>query len=216
MLRTLRHTTPAKQLVKFWIGVNAVGFAIATPLSLLVALSDDYFQALYTVGLIIGAIVGPLQAWVIKHQLPRLKTWQWTLANIVGSYLGAWRGLFVVGSFAMLFRSFNSFAGLEGITAILFIVGCYGAVIGTLVGIAQIFSLPSQAQNVQQWWTANFIGRSLGWLSAGLVGWLLAEAIPNLEEPFSLMLGAPLGAIGGAVYGLATAKAMLNLNPTKS
>ncbi|MEM9486705.1 MAG: hypothetical protein AAGA83_23785 [Cyanobacteria bacterium P01_F01_bin.116] len=214
MSPTLRHTTPTKQLTKLWIGVNVVGFAIATPLSLLMTLTEDYLQALYTAGLIIGSIVGPLQAWVLKHQLPRLRTWQWTLANIVGSYLGSWAGLFMVGSIAMMFRSFNSFTGLDGITALLLTLGIYGAVIGIFVGVAQIFSLPSQAQNVRQWWTANFTGRSLGWLSAGLSGWFLSEAIPNLDEPFSLMLGAPLGAIGGAVYALATAKAMLKLNST--
>lgn len=212
MSPTLRHTTPTQQLVKFWIGMNVVGFAIATPLSLFMTLAEDYLQALYTAGLIVGAIVGPLQAWVIKHQLPRLKTWQWTFANIVGSYLGSWAGLFVVGGIAMMVPSLGSFSRLEGMLPLLLTVSIYGAVIGILVGVAQICSLPSQAQNVRQWWTANFIGRSLGWLSAGLSGWLLSEIIPNLDGP-SLIWGAPLGAIGGAVYALATAKAMINLNP---
>lgn len=215
MSPTLRHVTPARQLVKFWIGANAAGFAIATPLSFFMTLTEDYLQSLYTAGLIIGATVGPLQAWVIKYQLPHLKTWQWTLANIVGSYLGSWAGLFLVGTLAVMLGSFDIFEGLEGIATLIFTVGIYGAVIGMLVGVAQIFSLPSQAQNVRQWWTANFLGRSLGWLSAGILGWLLTEVIPTMDEP-SLFLGAPLGAIGGAVYALATAKAMLNLNPSKS
>ena len=83
-----------------------------------------------------------------------------------------------------------------------------------VLGVAQIFSLPSQAQNVRYWWTANAVGRSLGWLSASLLTWILSNAMDNfLDAHISWYI--LLGAVGGAVYAGMTVKALFNLNPNQ-
>lgn len=207
--------TSSHKLLGLWLGVNVLGFAIATPLSFLTTLSHQYFEALYLVGLIIGGVIGPLQAWVIQRQLPRLRIWQWTLANILGSYIGSWLGLFVVGLLTLIIQSMNNVFQPEGIVGLVLGIGGYGLVIGMVLGVAQIFSLPSQAQNLRQWWMANAVGRTLGWLSAGLLGWILSNAIDSFPDAL-ISWGVLLGAMGGVVYAGVTVKALFNLNPNQS
>lgn len=210
----LRRHPSSKELLGLWFGANVLGFAIATPLSFLTTLSYQYFEALYIAGLIIGAVVGPLQAWVIQRQLPRLRLWQWTLANIVGSYIGSWVGLFAVGLLTFMAYSISNAFQPDGMVGVLLGIGSYGLVIGMVLGVAQIFSLPSQAQNVRYWWTANAVGRSLGWLSASLLTWILSNAMDNfLDAHISWYI--LLGAVGGAVYAGMTVKALFNLNPNQ-
>ncbi len=210
----LRRHSSSKELLGLWFGANVLGFAIATPLSFLTTLSYQYFEALYIAGLIIGAVVGPLQAWVIQRQLPRLRLWQWTLANIVGSYIGSWVGLFAVGLLTFMAYSISNAVQPDGMVGVVLGISSYGLVIGMVLGVAQIFSLPSQAQNVRYWWTANAVGRSLGWLSAALLTWILSNAMDNfLDAHISWYI--LLGAVGGAVYAGMTVKALFNLNPNQ-
>jgi len=210
-----QRQTSSRELLGLWFGANVVGVAIATPLSFLTTLSYQYFEALYIAGLIIGTVVGPLQAWVIQRQLPRLKLWQWTLANIVGSYIGSWVGLFAVGLLTFMTYSMNNAFQPEGMAGVVFSIGSYGLVIGMVLGVAQIVSLPSQAQNVRYWWTANALGRALGWLSACLLGWILSNAIDSFLNA-RISWCVLLGAVGGAVYAGVTVKALFNLNPHQS
>ncbi len=199
-----------QKLLWLWLGANVLGFAIATPLSFLMNLSAQTFEALYFAGLIVGAIVGSLQALIIKRQLPKLKSWQWILANIFGSYLGAWSGLFVIGIVWMM-PPFARLLQFGGVFSLVITIAIYGAVIGAFVGAAQLFSLRQHTENLRQWWLANFLGRTLGWISASIVGWLITQAIDT--KTFLVTWGALLGALGGAVYAGFTAKALLNLTP---
>ncbi|EKV03103.1 hypothetical protein Lepto7375DRAFT_5379 [Leptolyngbya sp. PCC 7375] len=208
----LRANQKANQkTVWLWLGANVLGFAIATPLSFLMNVSAQYFEALYIAGLIVGAVVGPLQALVMQRLLPRLKIWQWVIANIFGSYLGSWVGLLVFGLIVMLLQFFNNLPDPGDVVTLVLTIAIYSAVIGMCVSIAQLYSLPSQVQNARQWWIANFLGRILGWVSASLVGWFVF-AITGTEN-FLVVWGALLGAVGGAVYAGVTTKALLNLQP---
>lgn len=195
---TLKLAT--RKLAWQWLGANVLGFAIATPLS--------FITTLYIAGLIVGATVGPLQALVIQSQLPRLRLWQWVLANIVGSYVGAWAGFLMLSMILAMLPLFNA-PSLENMSVVLISTALYGAIIGMIVGIAQIFSFPAQAQNIAQWWTANLMGRTLGWLSASLLGWGIFAV--TKADNFLMIWGPLLGAAGGAVYALATTKALLKL-----
>ena len=210
----LPETTKSSNLLGLWLGVNIVGFAIATPLSLLMTLSTRYFETLYIAGFIVGAIIGPLQALVIKRQVPKLKSWQWILANIFGSYLGSWAGLLGFGAVILVAQSFNSSATLDSLLGKVFTFATYGATVGVFASAAQLSTLRDHTQGLRQWWIANFLGRTLGWLCAGLLGWTISSAASTTTDPkFLVILGAPLGAIGGAIYAGATVKALLNFKP---
>ncbi len=196
-----------------WYGANIFGFAIATPLSFIANLTAQNFEALYVAGLIVGAIVGSLQAIVIQRLLPRLKIWQWVLANILGSYLGSWAGLLVFGMIIMVIQWGKHLPDPGNLITLILTITVYSAVLGMVVSIAQIVSLPRQTENIRQWWIANFLGRILGWVSASLLGWVLF-AITSADN-FLMIWGALLGAVGGAVYAVITAKALLQLAPKR-
>ena len=211
----------SKHFLWLWVGANTLGFAIATSLTLFVQASTDNLKGLYVAGLIVGAIVGPLQACVIKRQVPHLKRWQWILASIVGSYLGAWVGLLVWGLglwlamlVAQLLGHSSAFPG--NIVFTLLTVSVYGAVIGGVVSSAQLLSLRSHTQKLRQWWMANVLGRTLGWVSGGIVGWLIAETTDLFVENLFVVWGVLFGAVGGAIYASVTAKALLKLKSIKS
>jgi hypothetical protein len=203
-----------KTLLWQWLGVNVLGFAIATPLSFMANLSAQYFEALYVAGVIVGAVVGPLQAIVIRRLLPRLKIWQWVLANILGSYLGSWVGLLFFGMIVMLIQWVKRLPDPGNLVTLILTITIYSSIIGMVVSIAQVLSLPSQAQHVRQWWIANFLGRILGWVSASLLGWILFSITG--AENFLVIWGSLLGAVGGAVYAAITGKALLKLAPNNS
>ena len=211
----LTETTTSSNLLAVWLGFKVLGFAIATPLSFLMALSSRYFETLYIAGFIVGAIIGPLQAFVIKRQVPKLKSWQWILANIFGSYLGSWAGLLGFGTVILLAESFNN-SILDGTIGKMLTFATYGAVIGLCVSAAQLSTLRDHTQGLRQWWIANFLGRTLGWLCAGLLGWTISSSASTTDPRFLIILGAPLGAVGGAIYATATAKALLNFKPKSS
>lgn len=202
-----------QKLLRLWIGANTLGFAIATPLSFLANISAQYFEALYIAGLIIGAVVGPLQAIVLKQRLPKLKIWQWVLANILGSYLGSWSGLLVLGMIAVNIESFEQLAGLNSSISFIVTIAIYGSTIGVIVGAAQLLSLQNHTQNLRQWWLASFLGRLLGWLMAATLGWIISSITDIFATAFFSTWGILLGAVGGATYGRVTAKALLRLKP---
>ena len=207
-----------KKLLWLWVGANGLGFAIATPLSFLLTLSTATFEALSIAGFIVGAITGPLQALVLKRQLPRLKTWQWVLANIIGSYVGSWIGLFVFGLVYALVQSINGWSSIFNVTPwlpIMLTFALYGAVIGIVVGAAQLVSLRQYVQKLRPWWVANFLGRTLGWVSASILGLMLSETFGSATT-FLVTWGILLGAMGGTVYAVITAQAMLDLKPRTS
>lgn len=206
-----------KKLLWLWVGANGLGFAIATPLSFLFTLSTAPFATLSVAGFIVGAITGPLQALILKRQLPKLKTWQWVLANIIGSYVGSWSGLFVFGLAYVLVQSINGWSSIFSVISwipIMLTFALYGAVIGIVVGAAQLVSLRQHTQKLRPWWVANFLGRTLGWVSASMLGLMLSETFGSAS--FLFTWGILLGAVGGTVYAVTTAQALLDLKPTTS
>ncbi|MEO0456895.1 MAG: hypothetical protein AAF152_09965 [Cyanobacteria bacterium P01_A01_bin.114] len=210
----LSPTPSSKQLILLWVGMNTLGFAIATPLSLIRQLSALYFFGpLFLAGLIVGAVVGPLQAVCLRQTFPKIKPWQWIAANILGSYVGSWLGLFANGGLLAigpaLFNSwFRSGGALQFGPLIVFAV--YGLVIGLFVGLGQVLVLRNHAQGLRQWWLANLLGRALGWFSGGALGWVLSQYY-ELSGLSLLAWSILLGALGGGVYAGVTAKALLNL-----
>ena len=209
-LQCTSRNTSKQGLVWLWLVANVLGFAIATPLSFLMNLSTQNFESLFVAGLIVGAIVGPLQAWVLKRQLPKLKAWQWIIANILGSYIGSWGGLLTLGILFILLESVVITLG--DVTSWLLIMAIYGMSIGSIVSAAQLVSLRRCTQHMWPWWVASCFGRTLGWLSAGTVGWVIVAVMPETDT-FLVTWGILLGAIGGAVYALVTAKALLDFQP---
>ena len=93
----------------------------------------------------------------------------------------------------------------------------FGAMLGVGVGLGQVIVLSRQVCGRRRWWLANIVGRSLGWLSAVLVGQLLTTS--QLVNPLDSNLGPSVlalllcGCIGGLVYGGVTAWALPTLMP---
>ena len=192
--------------VWFWLVVNTLGFAIA--IALLVLLGFQFSgRELFLAGLVISAIVGPLQAIVLRQKILRLRIWQWVLVSILGSYLGVFLGLvatFLLSTFGLLILVLIPFAEI--------LVGTLlGAIVGVCVGLGQVLVLARQVRGLRWWWVANVLGRSLGWLSAQLL-WQLVKAETVIMVPPNSIRDLPIvllcGAVGGLVYGGVTARAL--------
>ena len=201
-------------IIGSWLVVNTVGFAIATALMASVFWFPSVFErpqasVSHVSGFVVGVILGPLQAIVLRRKVPKLKGWQWMLAGILGSYLGVGLGwsvilwmIYVV--LAVLNLSFHELAGGFVFLAI------FGAAVGACVGLVQVLVLGKRVRGRRRWWVASVIGRSLGWLSAQLVWQLWGSQPPSDVQLVEFLI---YGAIGGLVYGVVTAQALPHLNP---
>ncbi|MEM9505882.1 MAG: hypothetical protein AAGA01_18230, partial [Cyanobacteria bacterium P01_E01_bin.43] len=89
--------------------------------------------------------------------------------------------------------------------------GILGAILGVSVGLGQVLVLARQVRGLRRWWWANLAGRSLGWLSAVLVGLLFIHLDINLGDSSIALLIC--GGIGGLIYGGVTALALPSLTP---
>ncbi|MEL6398810.1 MAG: hypothetical protein AAFR26_06955 [Cyanobacteria bacterium J06626_4] len=197
----------SRQLFGSWLRANTLGFAIAGTVLFLIGLLVS-LSAVFAAGFFVGAIVGPLQAIVLRRQISKLKVWQWSLACILGGYLGTFFGLiamlYVVGmDWPIPFIDWAS-------------IGVFGAFIGICVGWGQVLVIDRYVRGLRRWWAANVLGRSLGWLSAQFL-WLLLTlqwtTLSPLNSPNSLPIVVLCGAVGGLVYGAVTARALPYLVP---
>ena len=197
------------RFLRTWLGVNALGFAIAPTLLFSIGPLLDgalNFREEYFAGYVVGVVVGPLQAIALQPRVPRLKIWQWILASILGGYLGVF-----LGSVALVFIIF----GLDWSSPWfeLFSLAIGGAIVGLSVGVCQLVVLAHQVHGLGRWLVASVLGRSLGWLSASLL-WQLLGAKPlmnNVGDGISnVAVGQILlcGVVGGLVYGGVTARAL--------
>ena len=76
-------------IIGSWLVVNTVGFAIATALMASVFWFPSVFErpqasVSHVSGFVVGVVLGPLQAIVLRRKVPKLKGWQWMLAGILG------------------------------------------------------------------------------------------------------------------------------------
>ena len=192
--------------VRSWLVVNTLGFAIA--ITLLVLLGFQFSgRELFLTGLVISALVGPLQAIVLRQKIPRLRIWHWVLVSILGSYLGVFLGLvatFLLSTFGLFILVLIPFAEL-------FVGSLLGAMVGACVGLGQVLVLARHVRGVRGGGVADVVGRSLGWLSAQLL-WQLVKADTVIMVPPNSIRDLPIvllcGAVGGLVYGGVTARAL--------
>ena len=204
------QSSPA--ILRLWLGGNALGFAIATVILVRMTVSTGTtpllmggLSALYASGIVVSSCVGVLQALILRRQIPRLRVWQWILGSILGGYLGIFLGAMVNIVVVTLSTNATSDALLLPTTGIL------GAMLGVSVGLGQVLVLARQVRGLRRWWLANVVGRSLGWLSAVLVGLLFIHFDINLGDSSIALLIC--GGIGGLIYGGVTALALPNLTP---
>lgn len=204
------QSSPA--ILRLWLGGNALGFAIATVILVRMTVSTSAtpwlmggISALYASGIVVSSCVGVLQALILRRQIPRLRVWQWILVSILGGYLGIFLGAMVNMVVVTLSTNATSNALLLPTTGIL------GAMLGVSVGLGQVIVLARQVRGLRRWWWANVVGRSLGWLSAVLVGQLFIHLGINPGGSISALLIC--GGIGGLIYGGVTALALPRLTP---
>ncbi|MEL7313682.1 MAG: hypothetical protein AAFN08_01880 [Cyanobacteria bacterium J06559_3] len=197
------------------MAVNTLGFSIATlfivrlakgPSSIIETGLGARIETLFFSGFVVGAIVGPMQAYILKRKVSGFRIWQWILASILSSYAGAF--LATIGLW--LFDSIWTIP----LIASWVVPSIFGAIVGICVGFGQVFVLDRHVRGLGRWWTANTIGRSLGWVSA-YFAWALLQGIQPivlLDDSISVIV-VPLvyGAVGGLVYGGVTAMALPNL-----
>ena len=203
------------QMLWDWLLANTLGFAIATTLLFVIFYP---FVALFFSGFVVGAIVGPWQAHILKGKVPGLRSWQWILASILGGYLGVLIG----GNFWLgdnfLSNFLNSFiSDIKTLLSIEFTdyfvePTIFGAIVGFCVGLGQVLVLGKAVKSLCWWWVANVIGRALGWLSAVNLFSLLPETALNRSAIFPKLLAAMLcGGVGGLIYGGITAMTLPKL-----
>ena len=191
-----------------WLLANTLGFAIATALLFVIAELDvaNFGQTtVFFSGFVVGAIVGPWQAHILKGKVPGLKSRQWILASSLGGFLGVLLGIIMLLLLTIpaLIRIGIPYFAAPTI---------FGATVGFCVGLGQVLVLGKAVKGRRYWWVANVIGRALGWLGAVYLLSLLPETALHRSAIFPNPLAAMLcGAVGGLIYGGATAIALPKL-----
>lgn len=186
-----------------WLGCNIAAFTLASILCFSIKISLYNIEMLFLSGLIVGSITGLAQAYVLKQQVPKIKYWQWILANTIGGYIGIWLATFSVVSIAM-----------TGNLIIGFLL--YGSIVGFSVGIAEAIALRAHREGALRWITVSLLGRGLGWWFSGFVVISLFEArLGNGSSSTTVPIYASLlgGILGGLIYGVITSLALPYLRP---
>ncbi|MBE9099378.1 hypothetical protein [Vacuolonema iberomarrocanum] len=194
-----------------WLIANTLGFAIATALlsvmresAVAIFVGRGGIEALFASGFVVGAIVGPWQAHILKGKVPHFRSWRWILVSILGSYLGVLLGGLVLWGFGKVIVDFRVGISMEIIQFAA--PAIFGAMVGGCVGLGQVLVLTQPIWGLRHWWMANVIGRSLGWLSVVYLLFLLPEAVLDNSATFPNPPVAMLcGAVGGLIYGGITA-----------
>ncbi|AFY39291.1 hypothetical protein Lepto7376_3051 [[Leptolyngbya] sp. PCC 7376] len=192
------------KLFRQWVGFNALGFGIATTICLSAKISDFNIEMLWLSGLIVGSITGICQAITLKNKLPKLRYWQWILANILGGYAGIWGALFVMFNYL----EFLNPASAEIICLI------FGSFVGLGISLAQSFVLFFHAQDLRLWGFVNIAGRAIAWsLSSFIITGLFTESLSSSDTILPVHLSLITGVIGGTIFGLVTSIALGYLQP---
>ncbi|MEL6765279.1 MAG: hypothetical protein AAFO87_16840, partial [Cyanobacteria bacterium J06607_6] len=136
-----RQPWPPSSILWPWLSANTLGFAVVTTVLIGIAVLGKAaggvmggIEALYCSGLVVGGFVGPLQAFVLRDQVPRLKNWQWIMASMLGGYAGLFLGAII---------SITITLPLPMLEAALMVVwpSIYGATLGISVGVGQVLVL---------------------------------------------------------------------------
>ncbi|MGB2924077.1 MAG: hypothetical protein WBB82_02140 [Limnothrix sp.] len=187
-----------------WLGFNVLGFSVATVLCFSLRFSEQNIEMLFLSGLIIGVVTGLAQVKALKYKFPKIRYWQWLLANIVGGYAGIWLAIFATTSF--------------GIFTVSFVIGflLWGAIIGGCVGLAETVVLSRHSTGSLVWIPASLIGRAIAWLGGYFVlVSLFSQELSTLSSTilpvkFSLIAGIS----GSILYGVITGLALRQIHAT--
>ncbi|MEM1308059.1 MAG: hypothetical protein AAGF98_00915, partial [Cyanobacteria bacterium P01_H01_bin.153] len=171
-----------------WLGVNTLGFAVVTTILIQIAaagMAPDIvgggIEALWFSGVVVGGLVGPMQALILSGQVPRLKIWQWMLASMIGGYLA-------IVLWAIVAVALSSIMTLLEVPMPMLMgevqPSIYGVMVAVSVGLCQVLVLARHVRGLCWWWVANVIGRSLGWVSAQLLWTLVAARVSTFPSSF--------------------------------
>ena len=212
-----RRPWPPPAILWLWLGVNTLGFAIVTTILILIAFADEptRSEALPFSGVVVGGLVGPMQALILRDQVPRLRIWQWILASIMGGYLGIFLGGIVFLATSWMMWAIDYWMWMASPILHAAQLSISGAMVGTSIGLGQVVVLARHVRGLRRWWVANVIGQSLAWPSASLL-WPLVVARMSYFFPerfLYFLIGALLGAVIGLIYGGVTARAIPRLTP---
>ena len=220
---------------RLWVLTNVLGFMLSLLSIFAIRLVGFTGNGLSATGLVLGVILGGIQASVLRQRLPRLKVWHWIVATGLGAYVGLalaalsnlWYAMTGQGPLFIMWMLFSPFVDSipSALMWIIVLVG-FGLSIGISVGIAQGLVLRQHISNWRLWWTMVVLGHTLGG-TMGLYGiWPIAGMSVNAENlgdvlfsnlSWALMVvvikGLCLGAVGGVIYGSVTAIALKSLRP---
>ena len=167
------------QLYWQWVGLNALGFGIATTICFSTRVSEFNREILWLSGLIVGSITGLCQAIALKKKIPKLRYWQWILANIIGGYAGT------LGALLLISAALDS--NLQTSLHLVFLV--FGALVGVAISFTQTFMLMSRAHGVWIWGLVTIIARAIAWGCVSLlIPLLFSSGIGTTEIGATLSL----------------------------
>ncbi|OKH17270.1 hypothetical protein [[Limnothrix rosea] IAM M-220] len=178
-----------------WVGLNALGFGIATTICFSTKISEFNIEMLWLSGLVVGSITGICQAIALKQKIPKLRYWQWILANIVGGYAGT------LGALLLISATLDS--NLQASPYVIFLA--FGALIGIAISFTQTFMLMRRARGVWTWGLITIIARAIAWSSVSLfIPLLFPEGIELTESILPVQVSLVGGTFGGMIYGVIT------------
>ena len=194
---------------------NTLGFTIATALMFWIGALFPARGFFYS-GVVFSTTLGLVQAIALRQKIRKLRIWQWTLANIMGSHIGIFLAMliaFLLSTFGLPLLVFIPFS--EFLIPNVLGPALFGAMVGIFVGMGEALVLSRYVRGVRRWWIANIIGRSLGWLSALLLLTLLGGTVTaGLSQSLvHLVINMFCSAVGGVIYGGITATALPHLIP---
>lgn len=193
-----------------WIGLNALGFGIATMICFSTQVSEFNEEMLWSSGLIVGSITGICQAIALKNKLPKLRYWQWISANILGGYAGIFGGLWWIFYLQLDFLS-------QASGYLIFSV--FGACVGLGISVVQMLLLlfHTRKSSILVWGMTNIVARAIAWgLASILIGQLFPEVIKTNESIFPVHISLTGGLLGGTIFGFISGVAIGYLQPKKN
>ena len=187
-----------------WVGLNALGFGIATTICFSAQVSEFNIEMLWLSGLIVGSITGICQAIALKKKVPKLRYWQWILANILGGYAGIWGSLYLI---------FNVLDFLNQHSPYLLFTA-FGGCVGICISLAQMLMLRFHARGVRFWGIVNMLGRAIAWgMSSLIIGLTFGDSLATTDIMLPIHASLIGGVLGGAIFGIVTGLAVGKLQP---
>lgn len=191
-----------------WIGLNVVGFGLATTLCFSIRISDFNLEMLFLSGLVVGSITGALQPIVLRQRLPRLRYWQWIAANIVGGYIGVFGGGTLAARLAALLGiTFTGMSVAYGSCLV------FGACVGLALSVTQGVVLGLVGRGIVIWSVGNIAGRAIAWMVGSAIALSVLQNVSTTVNFLPVGISLLAGMVGGGIYGVATGLALPYLEP---